>query len=76
MHEERLWQAVLGDIEITLSRGNYLTWFKNTRLIECVDGSVVVGVGNIFIKNHLQIIILNKPTIQPSQPIIHHYKTL
>lgn len=54
MHEERLWQAVLGDIEITLSKGNYLTWFKNTRLIECVDGSVVVGVGNIFIKNHLQ----------------------
>lgn len=54
MHEERLWQAVLGDIEITLSRGNYLTWFKNTRLIECADGNVVVGVGNIFIKNHLQ----------------------
>ena len=53
MREERLWQTVLGDIEITLSRGNYLTWFKNTRLVKLSGDTAVVGVVNIFIKNHL-----------------------
>lgn len=51
---ERLWQAVLGDIEISLSRGNYMTWFKNTTLIKLDDDSVIVGVPNIFIKNQLE----------------------
>ncbi len=55
MHEERLWQTVLGDIEISLSRGNFLTWFKNTRLIKITDGTATIGVVNIFIKNHLGV---------------------
>lgn len=50
----RLWQAVLGDVEISLSRGNYLTWFKNTSLLK-QDGDIfVVGVANVFVKNQLE----------------------
>lgn len=55
MREERLWQTVLGDIEITLSRGNYMTWFKNTRLVKISDDTATIGVVNIFIKNHLGV---------------------
>ena len=54
MEQERLWQAVLGDIEIGLSRGNYLTWFKNTQLLKHDADKVVVGVPNVFIKQQLE----------------------
>lgn len=49
-----LWQAVLGEIELSVSRGNFLTWFKNTRLIRNKDGVAIVGVPNIFVKNQLE----------------------
>jgi len=49
-----LWQAVLGEIELSLSRGNFITWFKNTQLLQHNDESVVIGVANIFIKQQLE----------------------
>ena len=54
VEQERLWQTVLGDIEISLSRANYLTWFKNTCLLKHEDDRVIVGVPNVFIKNQLE----------------------
>lgn len=54
MEQSKLWQAVLGDIEITLSRGNYLTWFKNTQLMKHDGNHFVVGVPNVFIKQQLE----------------------
>ena len=54
VEQDRLWQAVLGDIEITLSRGNYLTWFKNTQLLKHSPDKLVIGVPNVFIKQQLE----------------------
>jgi chromosomal replication initiator protein len=54
MQEDVLWQAVLGEIELTVSRGNFVTWFKNTQLIKYKDDVVVVGVPNVFVKNQLE----------------------
>jgi chromosomal replication initiator protein len=54
VEQDRLWQAVLGDIEIGLSRGNYLTWFKNTQLLKHDIDKVIVGVPNVFIKQQLE----------------------
>jgi chromosomal replication initiator protein len=51
---EGVWQAVLGEIELSVSRGNFLTWFKNTCLLKESEGLVVVGVPNIFIKQQLE----------------------
>lgn len=51
---EALWQAVLGEIEVTISRGNFMTWFKNTRLLERDDKRVVIGVPNVFTKRQLE----------------------
>lgn len=51
---DRVWQAVLGDLEISLSRGNYVTWFKNTTLLKVEGSTIVIGVPNIFIKNQLE----------------------
>ena len=50
----RLWQAVLGEIELTISRGNFVTWFKNTQLLQAETSRVIVGVPNIFIKQQLE----------------------
>ena len=54
VQEDKLWQTVLGDIEISLSRANYLTWFKNTRLIERSGERIVIAVPNVFIKQQLE----------------------
>ncbi len=52
--QEDLWQAVLGEIELTVSRGSFVTWFKNTRLLRHKDNVVVIGVPNVFIKQQLE----------------------
>ncbi len=49
-----LWQAVLGEIELSISRGNYVTWFKNTCLLKEQDDLIIVGVPNVFIKQQLE----------------------
>src|SRR3569833_591097 len=54
MQSSALWQAVLGEIEHSISRGNFVTWFKNTQLIRHKDDTVVVGVPNVFVKNQLE----------------------
>jgi chromosomal replication initiator protein len=54
MQDDRLWQAVLGEIELSVSRGNYVTWFKNTRLLKHKDGILTIGVPNVFVKQQLE----------------------
>lgn len=49
-----LWQAVLGEIELGVSKGNYVTWFKTSRLLRIKDGCVVIGAQNIFAKQQLE----------------------
>lgn len=51
---DSLWQAVLGEIELSVSRGNFVTWFKHTTLLSNTDGRLVVGVATVFIKNQLE----------------------
>jgi chromosomal replication initiator protein len=52
--QDSLWQAVLGEIEVSVSRGNFVTWFKNTRPIRYKDNVLVVGVANVFVKQQLE----------------------
>jgi chromosomal replication initiator protein len=54
MQETDLWQTVLGEIELSVSKGNYLTWFKPTRLLRSKDDKFVIGVPNVFIKQQLE----------------------
>src|SRR3954468_22543123 len=49
-----LWQAVLGEIELSVSRGNFMTWFKQTQLLKYDDEAAVIGVPNVFIKQQLE----------------------
>lgn len=50
-----LWQTVLGEIELSVSRGSYLAWFKNTELLSDENGNFVIGVSNIITKAQLEV---------------------
>lgn len=54
MPQNSLWQAVLGEVELSVSHGNFVTWFKHTTLLRHNDEVVVVGVPNVFIKQQLE----------------------
>lgn len=52
MDTKQLWQAVLGEIELQVSRPNFLTWLKNSQLLEKneKEGVILVGLPNNFAK--------------------------
>ncbi|HVE80889.1 MAG TPA: chromosomal replication initiator protein DnaA [Candidatus Dormibacteraeota bacterium] len=54
METKGLWQAVLGELEVSVSRASFSTWFKHTSIISEEDGHIVVGVPNIFTKEWLE----------------------
>lgn len=51
MEKKEIWKNVLGDIEIQISKPNFLTWFKNSELLEINENGVaLVGLPNNFAK--------------------------
>lgn len=64
MEQHELWRAVLGDIELQISKPNFLTWLKQSQLVEKRDrdGVVLIGLPNNFakewVKNRYHKIIL------------------
>ncbi|HPI67012.1 MAG TPA: chromosomal replication initiator protein DnaA [bacterium] len=54
MNKEQLWQAVLGELELSLSKANFTTWFKNTFIIEEEEDKIFVAVPNAFTKAWLE----------------------
>ena len=54
MEEQKVWQAALGELELTLSRANFTTWFKNTFISKYQDDFIIIGVPNTFTKAWLE----------------------
>src|SRR3989344_1532369 len=54
MTNEELWKAVLGQIELSISKANFITWFKNTLILNNQDGVITIGVPNGFAKEWLE----------------------
>ncbi|KPJ84860.1 hypothetical protein AMJ57_05225 [Parcubacteria bacterium SG8_24] len=54
MTNHELWQAALGELELTLSKANFTTWFKNTFVSSSDGKSVVISVPNTFTKAWLE----------------------
>lgn len=54
MDNEQLWQSVLGEIELNLSRANFTTWFKNTFISSFDENKVIICVPNTFTKAWLE----------------------
>ena len=54
MDLQALWQSALGELELTLSKANFTTWFKNTFISSFENGRIVVSVPNTFTKAWLE----------------------
>ncbi|HKL17158.1 MAG TPA: chromosomal replication initiator protein DnaA [Patescibacteria group bacterium] len=54
--KKELWEIVLSDLELNLSKANFKTWFSNTRILKVKDKNqtVVVGVPTNFSKDWLE----------------------
>ena len=54
MDPKEIWQTVLGELEVTLSKANFTTWFKDTFILTSNDQEVIVAVPNGFAKMWLE----------------------
>lgn len=52
-HEE-LWRAVLGQVELSISKANFITWFKGTSILSIENGVATIAVPNGFAKEWLE----------------------
>lgn len=53
MNTKELWDNCLSEIELSISKANFTTWFKNTSIIKETDGALYIGVPNEFVKDWL-----------------------
>lgn len=53
MDFDKLWKDALVEIELGVSRANFITWFKNTNVAGEENGVLFVNVPNTFVKEWL-----------------------
>jgi len=54
MAMEEVWNKTLSEIELTISRASFVTWFKDTYIADQQDGTITVSVPNNFSKEWLE----------------------
>jgi len=54
MDKQQIWAAVLGELELSLSKANFTTWFKNTSVLDYDTKKVTIAVPNTFTKDWLK----------------------
>lgn len=54
MTNYEIWQSVLADFELKISKANFTTWFKNTGIANYNGGQVTICVPNTFTKSWLE----------------------
>lgn len=53
MNTKELWNNCLSEIETSISKANFTTWFKNTSIAKEDEGILYIGVPNEFVKDWL-----------------------
>ncbi len=53
VEKEQLWEKALVEIEFSISRPNFLTWFQNTSIAEQNNDVIILNVPNTFVKEWL-----------------------
>lgn len=53
MDKKEFWNKCLNEIETSISKANFTTWFKNTSILKEGNGIVEIGVPNEFVKDWL-----------------------
>ncbi len=50
---KQLWESVLVEMELSVSKASFQTWFKDTFIVKHDEGSVFLSVPNAFVKEWL-----------------------
>jgi chromosomal replication initiation ATPase DnaA len=53
MNVKELWDKSLAEIELSMSKANFTTWFKHTSIVREEAGAIYIGVPNEFVKDWL-----------------------
>ena len=53
MDNKKLWERVLLEMELTVSKANFATWFKDTYISKQEEGVIYLSVPNAFVKDWL-----------------------
>lgn len=51
---EEIWRGVLNEMEMSLSKASFITWFKDTKIISRESGQVLISVPNGFVREWIQ----------------------
>jgi chromosomal replication initiator protein len=51
---EEIWKSVIGELEVSMTSGNFNTWFSKTNIIYYSNGHVIIGVPNSFAIDNLK----------------------
>ena len=54
MTDEQLWQTIMGEMELCISKASFTTWFRNTKILSKNECEVVISVPNGFAKEWLE----------------------
>ena len=54
MDPKEIWQTALGELEVTLSKANFTTWFKDTFILAINDSEMTIAVPNGFAREWLE----------------------
>lgn len=54
MDLDKIWKTALGELEVSLSKANFTTWFKGTFISSYKDKTIVIGVPNAFTREWLK----------------------
>jgi chromosomal replication initiator protein len=50
---KKLWEDALVKIELSITTANFKTWFRDTHILSLEDGTAVIGVPSVFVKDWL-----------------------
>ncbi len=53
MDKKQLWDSVLVEMELTVSKASFQTWFKDTYILKHEEGAIHLSVPNAFVKEWL-----------------------
>lgn len=83
MTNYEIWQAVLAEFELKISKANFTTWFKNTGISDYNAGQVTICVPNTFTKSWLEkkynsdiVKTIERVTNKPVKKIEYHVESV
>lgn len=72
---QKIWQAVLGELEVGMSKANFKTWVKNTQLLSVDGDKATVSVPHIFARDRLAT-VYNPQVLEALQKLVPEVESI